>query len=488
MITYILVGLVVAALVVFFLTRKKKPSYELPEADASPLAGPSLQAPTGAPPKGDSVHPGDNRVSSGDSVPQTDAEPQRVAPQSVDSAEASGEAPAQDAGSRDVEGSAAADSAPRPLDPSLAIEAPAPVLNELEPVETENLSLRPVLDDAEEHEEPGSPPPPPERSETPVETGLGRKPELQSLRRGLAKSRQAEGFFGRLKSLFQAKKEIDPAIAEEIEEVLLTSDVGVQTTETILERIKNRLKKGELKEEAQVWEALRDEARRILSVDGKCGGIALSNQPTVVLMVGVNGAGKTTTIGKLAQQLSQAGKKVTLAAGDTFRAAAVEQLKAWGQRVGCEVIAGKDGADPSSVLFDAIKQAAQDGADVVLADTAGRLQTKTNLMQEMTKIAKTIDKALPGAPHEVLLVIDSTNGQNALSQAKEFQRALTLSGLVLTKLDGTARGGAVLGICDALQVPVRYIGVGERTEDLYEFDIYAFIEALLGPDEGDISV
>ncbi len=340
----------------------------------------------------------------------------------------------------------------------------------------------------DESEDEASPPPPPTRSggASPSST-VGRKAELQSLRKGLAKSRESSGFFGKLKGLFGGSKEIDPEIAAEIEEILLTSDVGVATTEAILERIKESLDKGELRNEAQVWEALREEARRTLSVDGKSGGIALRHQPTVVLMVGVNGAGKTTTIGKLAQQFSDAGKKVMLAAGDTFRAAAVDQLKAWGERVGCEVISGKEGADPSSVLFDAIQAAKDAGADVLLADTAGRLHTKTNLMAEMTKIAKTIGKALPGAPHEVLLVIDSTNGQNALAQAKEFKEALDITGLALTKLDGTARGGAVLGICDGLQVPVRYIGVGERTEDLYEFDTDAFVEALLGGDDEEIA-
>jgi fused signal recognition particle receptor len=337
-------------------------------------------------------------------------------------------------------------------------------------------------------DEEASPPPPPTRDGgTPQPASVGRPAELQSLRKGLAKSRDSEGFFGKLKGLFGASREIDPEIASEIEEVLLTSDVGVGTTEAILERIKDQLDKGDLKDEAQVWEALRNEARRTLSVDGKSGGIALGHQPTVVLMVGVNGAGKTTTIGKLAQQFSDGGKKVMLAAGDTFRAAAVDQLQAWGERVGCEVIAGKEGADPSSVLFDAIQAAKDAGADVLLADTAGRLHTKTNLMQEMTKIAKTADKALPGAPHEVLLVIDSTNGQNAMAQAKEFKEALDITGLALTKLDGTARGGAVLGICDGLQVPVRYIGVGERTEDLYEFDTNAFVEALLGSDDDEIA-
>jgi len=177
-----------------------------------------------------------------------------------------------------------------------------------------------------------------------------------------------------------------------------------------------------------------------------------------------------------------------LAAGDTFRAAAVDQLRAWGDRVGCEVIYGKDNADPGSVLFDAVTAAKARGVDVLLADTAGRLHTKTNLMQEMAKIQKTISKALPGAPHEILLVIDSTNGQNAMAQAREFKEALGLTGLILTKLDGTARGGAVLGICDVLQLPIRYIGVGESAEHLYEFDTDAFVEALLGTENEDVPV
>ncbi|HMJ13700.1 MAG TPA: signal recognition particle-docking protein FtsY, partial [Polyangiaceae bacterium] len=201
-----------------------------------------------------------------------------------------------------------------------------------------------------------------------------------------------------------------------------------------------------------------------------------------VLMVGVNGAGKTTTIGKLATKLEAEGKKCVLAAGDTFRAAAVQQLIVWGQRVGCEVVRGKDGADPGSVIFDAIKKAQETGADVVLADTAGRLHTKTNLMGEMKKVVKTASKALDSAPHEVLLVLDATNGQNALAQASEFKDALPLTGIVLTKLDGTAKGGVILGICDTLELPVRFIGLGERADDLHDFSPDEFVEALLGKD------
>jgi fused signal recognition particle receptor len=302
------------------------------------------------------------------------------------------------------------------------------------------------------------------------------------MRRGLAKSRGAEGFFGRLKALFSGAREIDENIAADIEEVLLTSDVGVATTETILARIKSGLAHGDLDDDAKVWGALRGEARRILEGAGRSGGIAVQKKPAVVLLVGVNGAGKTTTIGKLAAKLKGEGNRVLLAAGDTFRAAAVQQLKVWGERVGCEVVAGKDGADPSSVIFDAIRRGEEIGADVILADTAGRLHTKTNLMAEMSKIARSAGKALAGAPHETLLVIDATNGQNALAQAKEFTDALDVTGIVLTKLDGTAKGGVVLGICDTLRVPVRYVGLGERADDLHEFSPDAFVEALLGRD------
>jgi fused signal recognition particle receptor len=285
--------------------------------------------------------------------------------------------------------------------------------------------------------------------------------------------------------LFSGTREIDAEIASAIEEVLLTSDVGVSTTRTILDRIKEDLDRGDLNDEAKVWAALRREARRILDVEGRKGGVAVTRKPTVVLLVGVNGAGKTTTIGKLATKLVGEGNQVLLAAGDTFRAAAVQQLKVWGERVGCDVIAGKDGSDPSSVVFDAIRKGEELGADVILADTAGRLHTKTNLMAEMQKIARSATKALPGAPHETLLVIDATNGQNALAQAKEFADALELTGIVLTKLDGTAKGGVVLGICDTLRLPIRYVGLGERADDLHEFSPDAFVEALLGRDEED---
>lgn len=329
-----------------------------------------------------------------------------------------------------------------------------------------------------------APPPPPVRGQREAQPS---HVDLQSLRKGLARSRDEGGFFGRLKALISGKREIAPEISDEIEELLLTSDVGVKTTERILQNLRDRLSRGELKSQDRVWEALREEACRIVDIDGKRGPIAAEAKPTVILFVGVNGAGKTTTIGKLAQKLTSEGKKVALAAGDTFRAAAVDQLKAWGARTGATVISGKEGADPSSVLFDAIAEAQRTQVDFLLADTAGRLHTKTNLMQEMTKIERTAAKALSGAPHEIFLVIDATNGQNAMAQAKEFKEALNVSGLILTKLDGTAKGGVVLGICDVLGVPVRYVGLGERAEDLQEFGAAEFVEALLGADGNGIA-
>ncbi|HEY6728430.1 MAG TPA: signal recognition particle-docking protein FtsY [Polyangiaceae bacterium] len=357
-----------------------------------------------------------------------------------------------------------------------ADEAPRERPPEAKPTDGKPVSTPP----AKKSEAPAAEPAPIAREIT--DDRPSRTVNVQSLRKGLAKSREAEGFFGRLKALLVGRKEIDAGITEEIEEVLLASDVGVRTTEAILSRLRDGLERNEFGDEAKVWEALRAEAVRILSVEGQAGAFEIKKKPTVVMLVGVNGAGKTTTIGKLATQLKAQGKTCVLAAGDTFRAAAVQQLKVWGERVGCEVIHGKDGADPGSVVFEAIKRAIEVNADVVLADTAGRLHTKTNLMTQMKKIVKTADKALSGAPHETLLVIDATNGQNAAAQATEFKEALGLTGIVLTKLDGTAKGGMILGICDTLRVPVRFVGLGERPDDLHEFSPEAFVEALLGRD------
>jgi fused signal recognition particle receptor len=305
------------------------------------------------------------------------------------------------------------------------------------------------------------------------------KREIAGMRAGLAASRT--GFIARLASLFAGKKEIDPAIFEQVEEVMLSSDVGVKTTQIILERLKDGLAKNELRDADAVWAALRAEATRLLTVEGaRTGRIQGKGKPVVVLMVGVNGVGKTTTIGKLATRFTNDGRKVVLAAGDTFRAAAVQQLEVWGKRVGADVVRGKDGSDPGAVAFDATTRAKEMGADVLLIDTAGRLHTKAPLMDEIKKVRKSIAKALDGAPHETLLVVDATTGHNALTQAAMFKDAIDLTGIILTKLDGTAKGGIVLAICDELKVPVRYIGLGERAEDLREFHAEDFVEALFG--------
>lgn len=319
---------------------------------------------------------------------------------------------------------------------------------------------------------------------TPEPKGAPSKEDVETLKKGLASTRG--GFIARLAKLFGGKKDIDPELLEQLEELLITADVGVKTSTKILDRLKERLEKKELGDTDRVWAALREEARTILS--GSQGGLSLPQQPTVVLVVGVNGVGKTTTIGKLASGFAEQGKKVVLAAGDTFRAAAVLQLEVWGRRVGCDVVKGKDNADPGSVIFQAVEQAKADGADVVLADTAGRLHTKTPLMDELKKVARTAEKALGRPADEVLLVLDSTNGQNAIQQAQMFKETMNVSGIVLTKLDGTAKGGVILGIVDEHQIPVRFIGIGERIEDLREFDSASFVEALFEkPDDETVA-
>lgn len=313
---------------------------------------------------------------------------------------------------------------------------------------------------------------------TPAPAKPGKR-DVASLRKGLAATRG--GFIARLTALVTGKKEIDPAILEQIEEIMLTSDVGVKTTQAILERLRERLAKSELADSDAVWAALRAEALRILSLEG--GPIRFPARPSVVLMVGVNGVGKTTTIGKLATKFAAEGRTVILGAGDTFRAAAVQQLEVWGKRVGVEVVRGKEGADPGSVAYEAAAKAKESKADLLLHDTAGRLHTKAPLMDEIKKVRKSMAKAMDGAPHETLLVLDATTGQNALQQAAMFKDVLDLTGIVLTKLDGTAKGGIVLAICDELRIPVRYIGLGERAEDLREFYPEDFVEALFGKDD-----
>ena len=299
----------------------------------------------------------------------------------------------------------------------------------------------------------------------------------KTLRSGLAKTRG--GFIARLGRLFSGKKKIDEELLGKLEEVLFTADIGVKTSQQLFDALRGELSKSRARRTpTPSGRFIRDESIRILDLPGGGAIDAARAKPFVILAIGVNGVGKTTTIGKLAAQLQRSGKKVLLAAGDTFRAAAVEQLEVWGQRVEAPVVKGKEGGDPSSVIFDAIKRAQAEGYDVVIADTAGRLHTKVNLMEELQKVRRVCDKARPGAPHETLLVLDATNGQNAISQAQTFKQAMDITGIVLTKLDGTAKGGVILGICDELKIPVRYIGIGERVDDLRPFDPGEFVAAL----------
>jgi len=319
-----------------------------------------------------------------------------------------------------------------------------------------------------------TPPPPPKAREPEPKPARVAADEVATLKRGLASTRG--GFVARLSQLFRGRKEIDPALLDDIEEVLITADIGPKTTERILERLRERMSRRELTDEERVWAAIREEAGHILG--GSRAGLSLDRRPSVILVVGVNGVGKTTTTGKLASRLSAQGKKVMLVAADTFRAAAVLQLEVWGKRIGCPVVRGKENADPSSVVFEAVKRAESEGVDLLLVDTAGRLHTKAPLMEELKKIGRTVEKALGRPADEILLVLDSTNGQNALQQATMFREVLAVSGIVLTKLDGTAKGGIVLGIVDEHKLPIRFVGIGERVEDLREFDSAGFIEAL----------
>ena len=306
--------------------------------------------------------------------------------------------------------------------------------------------------------------------------------DLEVLRKGLANTRG--GFIARLAKLFGARPLIDAALLEQIEEVLITADIGVKTSERALTRLREQMASGALKTEDDVWKSLRDMAVDVLNVPSK--GSDLANKPSLILIVGVNGAGKTTSIGKLAARYAAEGRKVLLAAGDTYRAAAVLQLEVWGRRVNCPVIKGKEGGDPSAVIFEAIKRAQTEGYDLVIADTAGRLHTKAPLMEELKKVDRTVQKALNGRPaDEIFLVLDATTGQNAVQQMHMFREALPVSGVVLTKLDGTAKGGIVLGIVDEHRVPVRFIGLGERVEDLREFDAPSFVEALFSKPNGE---
>lgn len=304
----------------------------------------------------------------------------------------------------------------------------------------------------------------------------------ETLDQGLEKTKQS--VFDKLSRAVAGKSKVDDEVLDDLEEVLITSDVGVETTLKIIRRIEERVARDKYVSTSELNGLLRDEIASLLeengSQDGEAWELPADHRPYVILVVGVNGVGKTTTIGKLAWQFQQQGKKVYLGAADTFRAAAVDQLCIWGERVGVPVVKQQMGADPASVAFDTLQSACANGADVVLIDTAGRLHNKVGLMNELRKIKEVMKKVLPQAPDEVMLVLDGSTGQNAFEQARQFAAVTQVSSLAITKLDGTAKGGVVIGISDQLKVPVKYIGLGERPEDLQPFDRRAFVDSLFG--------
>ena len=300
-----------------------------------------------------------------------------------------------------------------------------------------------------------------------------------------------KGFFGRLKErlsktretlisrvdhLVLGKKEIDEDLLDELEEILITSDLGVLTTRALIDSVQQKVKRKELNDPEKLRETLQQEILRFLEVPRMVPDY--SQKPFIILIIGVNGVGKTTTIGKLAQKFREQGKKVLLVAGDTFRAAAGEQLEIWAGRSGAEIIRQKEGSDPSAVVYDGVKAARSRGVDVVLIDTAGRLHTRVNLMEELKKTRRVIQKEVPDGPHQTWLILDATMGQNAISQARLFNEALEVNGIILTKLDGTAKGGIIVGICNELKIPIEYIGIGEKVDDLQPFNPEEFVRAL----------
>lgn len=303
------------------------------------------------------------------------------------------------------------------------------------------------------------------------ETGFFRR-----LRTGLAKTR--DSFTGRLDRLILGKKEITAELLDELEEILFTSDIGVTTTDELIDSVREKVARKELRDPEKLKSALREHMLSFLAIPEQDVAVPEPGQPLIIMVIGVNGVGKTTTIAKVAHRFKEEGKEVMLVAADTFRAAAVEQLAIWGERIGVEVIKQKTGADPSAVTFDAVSAAVAREVDVVLIDTAGRLHTKRNLMDELKKIYRVTGKKVPSAPHQVWLVLDATTGQNAISQAEIFNQELGVSHIVLTKLDGTAKGGIVVGISHQLQLPIKFIGIGEKMDDLRPFDAADFVQAL----------
>ena len=308
------------------------------------------------------------------------------------------------------------------------------------------------------------------------------KEKKETLDKGLSKTK--ENVFTKITRAIAGKSKVDDAVLDNLEEVLITSDVGVETTLKIIKRIEERVERDKYVTTSELTRILREEIANLLTEnntqDGDGFTLPENKKPYVIMVVGVNGVGKTTTIGKLAYQFKKAGKKVYLGAADTFRAAAVEQLVIWGERVGVPVVKQKMGSDPASVAFDSLSSAQANDADVVIIDTAGRLHNKINLMNELTKIKNVMTKVVPDAPHEILLVLDGSTGQNAFEQAKQFTAATEVNALAVTKLDGTAKGGVVIGISDQFHIPVKYIGLGEGIEDLQVFRKREFVNSLFG--------
>ena len=296
---------------------------------------------------------------------------------------------------------------------------------------------------------------------------------LDKLKAGLAKTKNA--LFGGVENMLRSFVRVDEDLLEELEELLICADVGVGATEDIIDELRERIKDGRLKEKDQIMDTLRE---ILTGMIGEGEPLELETTPSVVLVIGVNGAGKTTSIGKIANSLKRSGKKVVVAAADTFRAAAIDQLGVWCERAGVDMIRQGEGSDPAAVVYDAVNYAKSKQADVLLVDTAGRLHNKKNLMNELAKINRVIERELPGASRENLLVLDATTGQNAVLQAKEFRHAAELSGLILTKLDGTAKGGIILSIKKELNIPVKFIGVGEKIDDMEPFSAHEFVDAL----------
>ncbi|HXU26009.1 MAG TPA: signal recognition particle-docking protein FtsY [Bacteroidia bacterium] len=311
------------------------------------------------------------------------------------------------------------------------------------------------------------------------------KDKKEALDKGLNKTK--ESFFSKIAKAVAGKTEVDAEVLDNLEEVLLTSDVGVNTTLKIIERIEARVAKDKYVGTAQLNAILKEEVASLLtennSADVSDFSTPADKKPYVIMVVGVNGVGKTTTIGKLSFQFKQKGKNVILGAADTFRAAAVDQLTIWSERVGVPIVSQGMNADPASVAFDAVSSGLAKGSDVVIIDTAGRLHNKVNLMNELGKIKKVMSKVIPDAPHEVLLVLDASTGQNAIEQCKQFTAATEVTALALTKLDGTAKGGVVIGISDQFKIPVKYIGVGEKMEDLHVFNRTEFVDSLFSEDK-----